>query len=202
MSCSLLVIAALCCAGVSASALEAAAADRAVAVLAGGCFWCVESDFEKLDGVLEIVSGYTGGTIANPTYENYHDAGPGVTPHIEAARIVYDPAKVGYDRILDFFFRHIDPVDGGGQFCDRGASYRPAIFVADDAERQAAERAKARAAEVLRQPVAVEILPLGPFWPAEEYHQGYHKKNPARYAYYRWRCGRDARVKELWGSAP
>ncbi|MHA7872076.1 MAG: peptide-methionine (S)-S-oxide reductase MsrA [Hyphococcus sp.] len=162
------------------------------AVFAGGCFWCVESDFEKLDGVGDVVSGYTGGDLENPTYRN-HDG------HVEAARIPYDPDIVSYRQLVDYFFRHVDPLDAGGQFCDRGHSYTTAIFYADDSQRADAEAAKAEAERVLGEPVVTPILPLKQFWDAEDYHQDYYKKNPVRYKIYRTGCRRDARVKQVWG---
>ncbi|UOM34272.1 peptide-methionine (S)-S-oxide reductase MsrA [Acuticoccus sp. I52.16.1] len=175
-----------------------AKADTATAIFAGGCFWCVEADFDKVDGVVGTVSGYTGGTLDNPTYEavSHEDTG-----HYEAVEISYDPAKVNYAALVAYFFRHVDPVDAGGQFCDRGPSYRTAIFVRDDAQRRAAEDAKAEAARILGHTIATPILTADTFYPAEGYHQDYYEKNPLKYKYYRWRCGRDARVEELWGEA-
>ncbi len=182
---------------VSAIPHIASAQETRTAILAGGCFWCVESDFDKLEGVISTVSGYTGGTIPNPTYENYHDEGA-LTPHIEAVEIKYDPEVISYDQIIAYHLRHIDPTDGGGQFCDRGAAYRPAIFVQNDRERQIAEDNLKQAAEQLGENLAVEVIQANKFWPAEDYHQNYYQKNPARYKFYRWRCGRDQRVEELW----
>lgn len=169
---------------------------RAVAVVAGGCFWCTEADFDKLPGVLETVSGYTGGRVPNPTYEQ---VSAGDTGHIEAVRIVYDPARISYPRLLAHLFRTVDPLDGGGQFCDRGYQYRSAVFVADARQRKIAEATRARAAALLEKPVATLILPAGKFYPAEGYHQDYYKKNPAKYRFYRWNCGRDQRLKDVWG---
>lgn len=171
----------------------------ATAVVAGGCFWCVESDFEKMPGVVSTLSGYTGGTIENPTYQNYHDTGRGIVPHIEAVKVIYDPTKTGYEDLLRYFVRHIDPLDGGGQFCDRGPAYRPVVFVQNEKEGAAAKAIMSETEQVLKKPVAVEILNAGVFWPAEEYHQKYHQKNPARYKFYRWNCNRDQRVNEIWG---
>ena len=164
---------------------------RAEAVFAGGCFWCVESDFEHLEGVIEAESGYTGGDRQNPTYQNHEG-------HIEAVRVVYDPQRVSYAQLLHHFWRHHDPLDSGGQFCDRGASYRSAIFVTA-AQRAAAEASLAEAERVLGRDVATPIRPLGRFWRAETYHQDYYEKNPVQYRFYRWRCGRDQRVREIWG---
>jgi peptide-methionine (S)-S-oxide reductase len=169
----------------------------AAAVFAGGCFWCTEADFDKVPGVVSTTSGYTGGRIANPTYEQVSGGGTG---HIEAVRVVYDPSRVSYQRLVARFFRTIDPIDGGGQFCDRGDQYRSAIFVANPAERGTAEATKKRAAALLKKPIATQILPAARFYPAEGYHQDYYKKNPAKYKYYRWRCGREARLAKVWGA--
>ena len=178
------------------------AAEQATAIVAGGCFWCVEDDFRQLQGVSNVVSGYTGGSRANPTYEDYHDTdADNPVPHVEAVEITYDPTKLTYANILDYYFHHIDPTDGGGQFCDRGPAYRPAIFVMNDAEKKEAEAKSAEVAQAIKQPVAVEILPAAKFWPAEDYHQDYAEKNPTRYKYYRWNCGRDQRVEEVWSAA-
>lgn len=172
----------------------------AEAVFAGGCFWCVEHDFEEVPGVIEAVSGYTGGTLDNPTYE---DVVTETTGHYEAVRVIYDPSVVTYDQLLDHFWRHVDPTDAGGQFCDRGPSYRTGIFVTPEQQAEAeASRAALEASGVLPDPVVTEILPLGAFWEAEEYHQDYSDKNPVRYQFYRRGCGRDARVAEVWGNAP
>jgi peptide-methionine (S)-S-oxide reductase len=169
----------------------------ATALVGGGCFWCVQSDFQKLAGVVSATSGYSGGSRANPTYETYHL--PGDEPHVEVVQVTYDPTQLSYDDVLTYFLRHIDPTDGGGQFCDRGPAYRPVIFTASDTEAEAARRALEAAGKALGQPLKVDVLPAKPFWPAEDYHQDYHRKNPTRYAFYRWNCGRDQRVKELWG---
>jgi peptide-methionine (S)-S-oxide reductase len=170
----------------------------ASAVFAGGCFWCTESDFDKVPGVVSTTSGYAGGKSANPTYEQVSGGGSG---HIEVVKVVYDPAKVSYQRLVAHFFRTIDPLDGGGQFCDRGSQYRSAIFVANPAERTVAEATKARAAALLKRPVATQILPAARFYAAEGYHQDYYKKNPTKYKYYRWRCGREARLAKIWGNS-
>ena len=170
---------------------------QAQAVFATGCFWCTESDFDKVPGVISTTSGYTGGKLANPTYEQVSAGGTG---HIEAVQVVYDPKRVTYGALAVHAMRTSDPLDAGGQFCDRGYQYRAALFAANPAERRAAEAAKARASAVLKKPVATLILPAARFYPAETYHQDYYKKNPIRYKYYRQRCGRDARVKEVWGS--
>ena len=167
------------------------------AVFAGGCFWCTESDFEKVDGVIEAVSGYTGGRMKNPTYKQVSGGGTG---HIEAVKITYDADKISYNQLLDIFWRHIDPTDAGGQFVDRGAQYRSAIFYANDEERQMAEASKKSLAASGRfdRPVVTEILPLGSFYVAEDYHQDYYKKNPLRYKWYRSGSGRDRFLKATW----
>lgn len=182
----------------AAGAASAQPAGRAAAVFAGGCFWCTESDFDKIPGVVSTTSGYTGGKLANPTYEAVSAGGTG---HIEAVRVVYDPGKVSYATLASHFVRTIDPLDAGGSFCDRGYGYRSAFFVANAAERRVAETVKARAQAALRKPVATLILPAARFYPAEGYHQDYYKKNALKYRFYRFNCGRDARLKELWGAA-
>ena len=168
------------------------------ATFAGGCFWCTESDFEKVDGVVEAISGYTGGHTVNPTYE---EVSSGVTGHIESVQVIYDPAKVSYEQLLDVFWRHVDPTDPGGQFVDRGTQYRSAIFYQDDEQRREAEASRDRLAKSGRfdKPIVTEILKLGPFYPAEEYHQDYYKKNPLRYKYYRYGSGRDQFLEKTWG---
>lgn len=171
-------------------------ARRAEAVFATGCFWCTEADFDKVPGVIATTSGYAGGKLANPTYEQ---VSAGDTGHIEAVRVVYDPRRVSYAALADHAFRTSDPLDSGGQFCDRGHQYRAAIFVANPEQRRAAEAAKARTAKALGKPVATLILRASKFYPAEAYHQDYYKKNPVRYRFYRWNCGRDQRLKEVWG---
>jgi peptide-methionine (S)-S-oxide reductase len=170
-------------------------ARSASAVFAGGCFWCTESDFDHIPGVISTVSGYSGGRVANPTYEQ---VSAGNTGHIEAVRVVYDPRRVSYAQLVDRFFRTIDPFDAGGSFCDRGYQYRSALFVANAEQRQVAEAAKARVARELGREVATLILPARNFYPAEEYHQDYYRKNPVRYRFYRWNCGRDARLQDVW----
>ncbi len=192
-----------------ALAAPAAEADVKTATFAGGCFWCVESDFESVRGVSEVVSGYTGGTVANPTYKQVVRGGTG---HYEAAEIRYDDTKVSYAQLLDLFFRSVDPTDAGGQFCDRGQSYATAIFVSTPAERAAAEKAKAEAEAKLGQTIVTPILDAGPFYEAEDYHQDYYKqtalvltrfgpKSKAEaYKAYRKACGRDQRIRQLWGN--
>ncbi len=167
------------------------------AIFAGGCFWCVESDFDHVPGVLETVSGYSGGTSTeNVTYKNHSATG-----HREVVRITYDSNKISYDKLLDIFWRSVDPTDGGGQFCDRGHSYTTAIYTLDEEQAKIAEASKKALEESgkLGAPIATEISPAGPFFAAEGYHQNYYSKNPIRYTYYRFACGRDARVEELWG---
>ena len=172
--------------------------EKAVAIFAGGCFWCMEPPFDKLDGVLSTTSGYTGGAEVNPTYRQ---VASGRTGHREAVRIEYDPKRVDYARLLEVFWRNIDPLDRRGQFCDKGAHYTSAIYALDDEQRAAAEASRAALASggKLKGEIQTEILPAGTFYPAEEYHQDYYTKNPVRYNYYRWGCGRDARLKKLWG---
>ncbi len=172
----------------------AAQEGMATAVFAGGCFWCVEKDFEKLEGVLDVVSGYSGGLKENPTYEDHEG-------HLEAVQVTYDPAIIAYRQLVDYLLRHIDPLDAGGQFCDRGHSYTSAIFAANADEWSAAEASIAEAEKVLGQDVVTPILDRSAFWLAEGYHQDYYKKNSLRYGYYRAACGRDARVKKVWGKA-
>ncbi|KCZ49985.1 hypothetical protein HY17_02435 [Hyphomonas sp. CY54-11-8] len=170
------------------------------AVFAGGCFWCVEADFDKVDGVVSTVSGYTGGTVVNPTYKQVsHEK----TGHYEAVKVTYDPDKVSYDALVDYYFHHIDPTDATGQFCDKGDSYRSAVFVANGDQREVveAEIDMINTSGVLGTPVVTQILDASTFWPAEDYHQDYYKKNPLKYRYYRTACGRDARVKNVWAGA-
>jgi peptide methionine sulfoxide reductase msrA/msrB len=168
------------------------------AYFAGGCFWCTESDFEKVDGVIEAISGYTGGNVANPTYKQVSEGGTG---HVETVKVVYHPAKVTYEELLEVFWMHVDPTDGDGQFVDRGSQYRSVIFYSNEQERILAEASKKRLATSGRfdRPIVTDILPLGPFYPAEDYHQDYYKKNPIRYRYYRSRSGRDQFLKKVWG---
>ncbi len=166
------------------------------AVFAGGCFWCVESDFDKVPGVVSTVSGYTGGKTKDPTYRQVT---AGRTGHYEAVEITYDPAKVSYEMLLAAFWRSVDPTDAGGQFCDRGQSYATAVFVANEKERNLAEASKEAAQKLLDKPIVTPILAAAPFYEAEDYHQDYYKNNPLRYRYYRFSCGRDRTVKELWG---
>jgi peptide-methionine (S)-S-oxide reductase len=169
-----------------------------VAILAGGCFWCVEADFDKVPGVLSTTSGYIGGRVVNPTYGQ---VSAGTTGHTEAVRIVYDPAKVSFDRLLFVFWRTIDPVTKDAQFCDYGSQYRTGIFATSDVQLQKAlqSRAALEKSGRLKRPIVTEIVAAGPFYPAEDYHQDYYKKDPFRYNLYRFNCGRDARLEALWG---
>ena len=177
-------------------------ADEAVqpqqAIFAGGCFWCMEPPFEKLEGVSAVISGFTGGQLANPSYEQVI---AGHTGHVEAVEIHFDPQLVSYEQLLHIFWRQINPTDGGGQFVDRGDHYRSAIFYLNDAQRLAAEhsRDELAASGVFTLPIVTAILPAGPFYPAEEYHQDYYKKNPLRYRYYRYGSGRDGFLDRVWG---
>ncbi len=183
---------AACATVFAAFASPASAAGSATAVFAGGCFWCVEADFEKLEGVEKAVSGYSGGDLQNPTYRNHKG-------HLEAVEVTYDPAVVSYRELVDYHLRHIDLFDAGGQFCDRGPSYTSAIFVLGEDERAAAEAAIAELEKKLGVKIVTPVRERLKFWEAEEYHQDYYKKNQAKYAYYRSGCGRDRRVKQIWG---
>ena len=174
-----------------------ASAGLAKATFAAGCFWCVEADFDKLAGVVSTTSGYIGGRLKNPTYEQVSRGGTG---HTEAVEIVYDPVKVTYAQLLDHFWKNVDPLHAHRQFCDVGDQYRPAIFTHGDEQRRAAEASKAKVQERFGEPVVVQVEAAGPFYRAEAYHQDYYRKNPVQYRYYRWSCGRDARLKELWGA--
>jgi len=170
---------------------------NAYAVFAGGCFWCTESDFEKVNGVIDAISGYTGGHVKNPNYKQVSSGGTG---HLESVKVIYDPSKVSYEQLLDYFWRHVDPTDPGGQFVDRGSQYRSAIFYANETEKRLAEKSKQRlaASGQFDKPIVTDILPLGEFYPAEDYHQNYYKKNPIRYHYYRYGSGRDQFLKKTW----
>lgn len=179
----------------SLSLSTVARAETASALFAGGCFWCMESAYQDREGVSDVVSGFTGGSTPNPTYEGNH-AG-----HFEAVRVTYDPAVITYQELLDIFWVNVDPFDNRGQFCDKGASYRSAIFPAAGEEAERAEQSLASvAARFAPAEVFTEIRPAAVFWPVEEYHQDYYLKNPVRYNYYRWNCGRDQRLEKIWGS--
>ncbi|MCV0369750.1 peptide-methionine (S)-S-oxide reductase MsrA [Filomicrobium insigne] len=170
-----------------------------VATFGSGCFWCTEADFDKVKGVVSTISGYMGGKTPNPTYESVSAGGTG---YVEVLQVTYDPSQVSYKTLLDYYWRHTDVVDGGGQFCDRGDQYKPVIFVHTPEQRQLAEAGKAELEKSGRfsKPIAVQIVAASTFTPAEDYHQDYYEKNPLKYRYYRYSCGRDARIKQLWGS--
>ena len=182
----------------SASAADAGSSQLSKATFAGGCFWCMESPFESLDGVVSVTVGYTGGTKVNPTYEEVSAGGTG---HAESVEIAYDPSKISYQKLLDIFWHNIDPLTKDAQFCDHGHQYRSAIFFHDPAQRKLAEESKAalEASGRFKQPIVTEITPASTFYRAEEYHQHYHQKNPLRYRLYRFSCGRDQRLRQLWG---
>lgn len=167
-------------------------------VFAGGCFWCMQEPFERIEGVTSVAAGYAGGSTLNPTYDQVTTE---TTGHAEVVEVVYDPAKVSFDKLLYVFWRNIDPLDKGGQFCDRGNSYRTAIFYTTDEQKLSAEKSKADldASKRFPHPIATEITKLNVFTKAEAYHQDYHKKNPNHYSFYRYGCGRDARLDALWG---
>ncbi|MBN8244834.1 peptide-methionine (S)-S-oxide reductase MsrA [Nitratireductor aquimarinus] len=187
---------------------QPASAEKQTAIFAGGCFWCVEADFDKVPGVLDTVSGYAGGRTENPTYRNYASGG-----HREVVKIDFDDAKVSYDRLLEIFFRSVDPTDAGGQFCDRGESYSTAVYALNDKQKAAAEKAKEDANAALGGAVVTPVLGAATFWPAEDYHQNYYQsderilsrfglvKKKDAYKGYRKGCGRDARVQQVWGDA-
>ena len=190
---------------VTAAAIPVASAqlpqgEPAVAVFAGGCFWCMEPPFDKLDGVLSTVSGYVGGSAENADYQSVSS---GRTGHYEAVRVEYDPAKVQYTALLDVFWRNVDPFDSSGQFCDKGPHYRTAIFAMNEEQRRLALDSKADVASAKsgHGEVQTEILPAATFYPAEAYHQDYYRKNPVRYKFYRWNCGRDQRLQQVWGDS-
>ena len=176
----------------------AAAGETAVATFAGGCFWCMEPPYDKTEGVLSTTSGYIGGEVEDPTYE---EVSSGNTGHAEAVQIEYEPGKVSYQELLDIFWVNVDPTTPNRQFCDVGSQYRTAIFYHDEEQKRLAEASKERVEKELGQKVVTEIVPAGPFYPAEKYHQDYYEKNPIRYNFYRWNCGRDQRLEELWGEA-
>ena len=184
-------------------ALSATAADTgignkatATATFAGGCFWCMVHPFDQLPGVISVTSGYTGGHTKNPTYEEVSAGGTG---HFESVQIVYDPKKIGYGKLLDVYWHNIDPLDAGGQFCDRGDQYKSVIFYHGEEQERLAEQSKAEVEKQLKRTVATTIRPASTFYAAEDYHQDYYKKNPLRYKFYRYSCGRDQRLEELWG---
>ena len=182
------------------SSAEPAPEGAVRATFAGGCFWCMEPPFDKIPGVVSTTSGYAGGSVVNPSYEQ---VSAGVTGHTEVVQVVFDPEKVSYEKLLGVFWANIDPFDGGGQFCDRGSQYRTAIFYADDAQKRAAQASKDAIETSAKLPgrIVTEITPLDAFYPAENYHQDYYKKNVRHYQRYRRGCGRDRRLQELWGKS-
>ena len=191
------ILAALIFVLAGSAAAQGAKKGLAKATFAGGCFWCMEPPYDKLPGVVSTTSGYIGGTKKNPTYEEVSAGGTG---HAEAVQVVYDPSKVSYAKLLDVFWRNVDPLTADAQFCDHGDQYRTAIFVHDAEQKRLAEESKARVQKkFLERKVVTEIVPASTFYPAEEYHQDYYEKNPIRYKFYRTSCGRDARLEELWG---
>jgi peptide-methionine (S)-S-oxide reductase len=177
----------------------AAAPKQAKATFAGGCFWCMVPPFEKLSGVISVVSGYTGGQKLNPTYE---EVSSGSTGHAESIEVTYDPSKISYEKLLDVYWHNVDPTQANGQFCDIGNQYRTAIFYHDETQHRLAEASKAQVEKTLKTKVVTQIVPATQFYPAEEYHQDFYKKSPIRYNSYRMGCGRDGRLEEIWGSAP
>jgi peptide-methionine (S)-S-oxide reductase len=183
------------------AAYAQSAGKNAIATFAGGCFWCVESDFDKVAGVISTTSGYIGGKTPNPSYKQVSAGGTGYT---EAVEIVYDPARVSYEKLLEVFWVNHDPLTPNRQFCDGGNQYRAGIFYHNDEQKKAAETSKAKviASGRFKRPVVTEIVAAGQFYKAEDYHQDYYKKNPVQYKFYRWNCGRDQRLKELWGENP
>ncbi len=173
-------------------------AEEASAIFAGGCFWCMEPPYDKLEGVTSTVSGYTGGRLPNPTYRQVGDGDSG---HVEAVRVTYDPAQISYEELLEVFWHNIDPLDDKGQFCDKGSEYRSAIFYMNQTQKKLAVASKQalEASGQFEEPIVTEIRPASIFYPAEEYHQNYYLKNPLRYKLYRGGCGRDRRLEDLWG---
>jgi peptide-methionine (S)-S-oxide reductase len=184
--------------GAMSASAATATSGHAIATFAGGCFWCMEPPYDELDGVVSTTSGYTGGHKQNPTYE---EVSAGTTGHTEAVQVVYDPKRISYERLLEVFWRNIDPITPNAQFCDHGTQYRSGIFYHDAAQRRLADESKRvlEASGRFTAPIVTEIVAAGTFYPAEEYHQDYYKKNPIRYKFYRTSCGRDRRLAELWG---
>jgi len=182
---------------VHAAAPSSGSTPTAKATFAGGCFWCMEPPYDELEGVISTISGYTGGTKKNPTYE---EVSAGTTGHAEAVQITYDPTKIRYEKLLDVFWRNIDPLTANAQFCDSGSQYRSAIFYHDETQKNLAEASKKRLQSRFKQPIVTEIVRATEFYPAEDYHQDYYKKNPVRYKIYRYGCGRDQHLQKLWGS--
>lgn len=176
---------------------DAQPAARDTAVFAGGCFWCMEPPFDKLNGVLATIAGYAGGDVANPSYEEVTAGGTG---HREVVQVLYDPSRVTYDELLEVFWRNVDPLDAGGQFCDRGHSYTTAIFARNQDQARRARESKERIQARFQETVVTPVIEGAEFYPAEEYHQNYYLEHSVRYRFYRWSCGRDDRLKELWGN--
>ena len=174
-------------------------AETAKATFAGGCFWCMEPPFDKLDGVISTISGYAGGTKKNPTYE---EVSAGKTGHAEVVQITYDPKKITYEKLLEVFWHNVDPLTPNRQFCDVGSQYRTAIFYHDETQKRLAEESKKALSKRFKEPIVTEIVAASEFYPAEDYHQDYYIKNPLRYKYYRFSCGRDQRLEALWGPDP
>jgi peptide-methionine (S)-S-oxide reductase len=177
---------------------EAEHAIQARAIFAGGCFWCMQPPYDKLDGVISTTAGYTGGTVKDPTYEQ---VSAGTTGHAEAVEVIYDPEVVSYETLLKVFWHNIDPLDGGGQFCDRGSQYRSAIFYLNNAQKEAAMASlnALQSSGQLKGPIRTQLVMASAFYPAEDYHQNYYQRNSVRYNFYRWGCGRDERLQTLWG---
>ena len=180
-----------------AAAPRAGGPATAKATFAGGCFWCMEPPYDELEGVISTTSGYIGGSKKNPTYEEVSSGGTG---HTEAVQITYDPARVSYERLLEVFWRNIDPFNPNGQFCDSGSQYRPAIFYHDETQKALAEASKKKVQARFKQPIVTEIGRASEFYPAEDYHQDYYRRNPIRYKIYRFTCGRDRRLEQIWGA--
>jgi peptide-methionine (S)-S-oxide reductase len=183
--------------GVVHAATQDPGSRQAKATFAGGCFWCMEPPYDELEGVISTISGYIGGTKKNPTYEQ---VSAGTTGHAEAVQVTYDPTKITFQKLLDVFWRNIDPLTANAQFCDSGSQYRSAIFYHDETQKALAEKSKSSLQPRFKRPIVTQIVPAAEFYPAEDYHQDYYKKNPVRYKIYRYGCGRDQRLNELWGS--
>ncbi|HEY8021403.1 MAG TPA: peptide-methionine (S)-S-oxide reductase MsrA [Thermoanaerobaculia bacterium] len=185
--------------GGAATAPPAPGQPLAKAAFAGGCFWCMVHPFDQIPGVVKVTSGYAGGRTKHPTYE---EVSSGETGHAESVEVVYDPAKVTYQKLLDTYWHNVDPFTANAQFCDHGEQYRTAIFYATPEQKKLAEQSKAELQHRFKDPIVTQIVPLTEFWPAEDYHQDYYKKNPVRYKFYRYNCGRDRRLSQIWGAAP
>jgi peptide-methionine (S)-S-oxide reductase len=190
----------LLCSGVTAysASQNTDRTETSKATFAGGCFWCMEPPFDKLDGVISTISGYAGGKKKNPTYE---EVSAGNTGHVEVVQITYDPKKITYEKLLEVFWRNVDPLTPNRQFCDVGSQYRTAIFYHDETQKRLAEESKKALSKRFKEPIVTEIVAASEFYPAEDYHQDYYTKNPLRYKYYRYNCGRDQRLEALWGPA-